>query len=89
MTESAASGDAPAMLVVRGLRKYFGPSDRPVRAVDIGSGLGGLVLELARRRPDSVFMGIELAPLPWLLSWLRAMATPSRSWARTRPHPAP
>ena len=34
MTDSAASVDAPAMLVVRGLRKYFGPSDRPVRAVD-------------------------------------------------------
>ncbi len=48
------------------------PADRPVRAIDIGSGLGGLVLELARRRPDSRFDGIELAPLPWLVSRLRA-----------------
>lgn len=48
------------------------PQDRPVCAIDIGSGLGGLVLDLARRRPDSVFVGIELAPLPWLLSNLRA-----------------
>jgi len=31
---SAASLEAPAMLAVRGLKKYFGPSDRPVRAVD-------------------------------------------------------
>ena len=34
MRVNTASVDAPAMLVVRGLRKYFGPSDRPVRAVD-------------------------------------------------------
>ena len=48
------------------------PQERPVCAIDIGSGLGGLVLELARRRPDSTFVGIELAPLPWLVSRLRA-----------------
>ncbi len=48
------------------------PQGRPVRAIDIGSGLGGLVLELARRRPESHFQGIELAPLPWLASLLRA-----------------
>jgi SAM-dependent methyltransferase len=45
---------------------------RPLRVIDIGSGLGGLVLELARRRPDAQFFGIELAPLPWLFSCLRA-----------------
>jgi hypothetical protein len=48
------------------------PSDRPVRLIDIGSGLGGLVLNLARRHPGSELSGIELAPLPWLLSVLRA-----------------
>ena len=53
--------------------------DRPVRVIDIGSGLGGLVLDLARRRPDSEVTGIELAPLPWLASWLRARATGSRA----------
>jgi hypothetical protein len=55
------------------------PSDRPVNFVDVGSGLGGLVLDLARRRPDSHFVGIELAPFPWLVSWLRARATHSRA----------
>lgn len=55
------------------------PAGRPVRAIDIGSGLGGLVLELARRRPDSAFTGVELAPLPWLVSWLRARTTGSRA----------
>lgn len=48
------------------------PSDRPVRLIDIGSGLGGLVLYLASHRPDSQFIGIELAPLPWLISIIRA-----------------
>ncbi len=48
------------------------PPDRPLYVIDIGSGLGGLVLELARRRPESTFIGIELAPLPWLASALRA-----------------
>ncbi|MDY7575360.1 class I SAM-dependent methyltransferase [Actimicrobium sp. CCI2.3] len=45
---------------------------RPLRGIDIGSGLGGLVLNLAKRHPESEFYGIELAPLPWLLSLLRA-----------------
>jgi hypothetical protein len=44
----------------------------PVRFIDIGSGLGGLSLELARRRTESSFSGIEIAPLPWLVSLLRA-----------------
>jgi hypothetical protein len=48
------------------------PQDRPLHVIDIGSGLGGLVLELARRRPESSFAGIELAPLPWLVSVVRA-----------------
>jgi hypothetical protein len=53
------------------------PPDRPVRLIDIGSGLGGLVLDLARRHPASKLSGIELAPLPWLLSVLRARLTGS------------
>lgn len=45
---------------------------QPVRFIDIGSGLGGLVLDLARRRPESSFTGIEVAPLPWAASRARA-----------------
>lgn len=55
------------------------PPDRPAAAIDIGSGLGGLVLELARRRPDCRIDGIELAPLPWLASRLRARLSGSRA----------
>jgi hypothetical protein len=53
------------------------PDERQVAAIDIGSGLGGLVLDLARRRPESRFDGIELAPLPWLASRLRARVSGS------------
>lgn len=48
------------------------PADRAPRVIDIGSGLGGLVLYLSRVRPDAAVEGIELAPLPFLYSWLRA-----------------
>ncbi|QOY96721.1 class I SAM-dependent methyltransferase [Massilia sp. UMI-21] len=48
------------------------PARERVRVIDIGSGLGGLVLHLARLRPGIEAAGIELAPLPWLLSRLRA-----------------
>ncbi|MGF6273063.1 hypothetical protein ABIB38_001421 [Massilia sp. UYP11] len=55
------------------------PQGRPLRVIDIGSGVGGLVLALQRRRPESSIEGIELAPLPWLASHLRALAARSRA----------
>lgn len=55
------------------------PPGRALRVIDIGSGLGGLVLELAERRPDARIEGIELAPLPWLISSLRARFSGSRA----------
>ena len=48
------------------------PSGRSLRVIDIGSGLGGLVMNLAASRPESRFVGIELAPLPWFISYCRA-----------------
>jgi SAM-dependent methyltransferase len=54
------------------------PQGREVKVIDIGSGLGGLVLDLARR-PHVQATGIELAPLPWLASWLRARLSNSRA----------
>ena len=52
---------------------------QPLRVIDIGSGLGGFVLYMARVRPDIEVVGIELAPLPWLVSWLRARIAGSRA----------
>lgn len=62
-------GDAVARLL---------PVDRAIRVVDIGSGLGGVVLNLASKRGDSEIIGVELAPLPWFISWLRARLSRSR-----------
>ncbi|NHZ37758.1 class I SAM-dependent methyltransferase [Massilia rubra] len=55
------------------------PKGKPLLVIDIGSGLGGFTMEMARRRPESHFVGIELAPLPWLLSFLRARLSASRA----------
>jgi hypothetical protein len=41
------------------------------RFIDLGSGLGGVLTHLATSRPDGHYTGIESAPLPWLMSWLR------------------
>lgn len=62
-------GDAVAQLL---------PVDRAIRVVDIGSGLGGVVLNLASKRGDSEIIGVELAPLPWFISWFRARLSRSR-----------
>jgi len=47
------------------------PEKNGCTVADIGSGLGGPLLRLARRRPDCRFEGFETAPLPYLLSRLR------------------
>jgi hypothetical protein len=41
------------------------------RFLDLGSGLGGVLADLAEQRPDGVFHGVESAPLPFLVSWFR------------------
>ena len=46
------------------------PADCTIRFVDIGSGLGGLVVHLAKQKPESSFTGIEIAPLSWVVSLL-------------------
>jgi len=55
------------------------PGRPGLKLIDIGSGLGGMALYLARVRPDAQVTGIELAPLPWLVSCLRARLAGSRA----------
>ncbi len=39
--------------------------------MDVGSGVGGVLTDLAAHRQDGDYHGIESAPFPWLVSWLR------------------
>jgi hypothetical protein len=48
------------------------PTDRPFRFIDIGSGFGGAVMHLSAGHPQGDFTGIEIAPLPWITSVIRA-----------------
>jgi SAM-dependent methyltransferase len=49
----------------------FLPENDGFRFIDLGSGLGGVLTHLAEIRTDGHYTGIESAPLPWLISWLR------------------
>lgn len=44
----------------------------PNRIIDLGCGEAGLLIQIARERPDCSFVGIEHAPLTWLIAHLRA-----------------
>ncbi|MGB4468759.1 MAG: class I SAM-dependent methyltransferase [Azovibrio sp.] len=48
--------------------------------LDIGAGIGSLLLPLAHQRPDLHLAGIENAPLPWLLGKLRCRSIPRLQW---------
>ncbi|HAQ87823.1 MAG TPA: trans-aconitate methyltransferase [Pseudomonas sp.] len=43
------------------------------RFIDLGSGLGGTLLRLARLYPTAHFVGVETAPLTFALCWLRCL----------------
>lgn len=47
------------------------PEKTDLTFIDLGSGLGGVIGYLAERRPQGRFDGVESAPAPFLLSWLR------------------
>ena len=55
------------------------PKDRQIRLIDIGSGLGDMSMYVSKVRPDSQIEGIEIAPLPWLISKIRAKISRSKA----------
>jgi hypothetical protein len=50
-----------------------------VRVIDIGSGLGDTSMYLAKFRQQDQVEGIEIAPLPWMISIVRAKFNQSRA----------
>ncbi|MEQ1772803.1 MAG: class I SAM-dependent methyltransferase [Burkholderiales bacterium] len=49
------------------------PVQNGFRFIDLGCGTGTMLTSLARQRPDGHFSGVELAPLPYLLSRWRIL----------------
>lgn len=50
---------------------------KTTRMIDIGSGLGGLSMHIAKVKSKSQVEGIEVAPMPWLISVIRAKLSQS------------
>ena len=48
------------------------PSSGGFKVLDLGCGFGGLLARVARTKPAGQYTGIEIAPLPALVAWLRA-----------------
>ena len=53
------------------------PSDASCRMLDLGCGFGGLLARMARLKPIGHFTGVEIAPLPALVAWLRTAREPN------------
>jgi len=53
------------------------PNQERLKVIDIGSGLGGFCMKFVNLRPGSIVHGIEIAPLPWLISYLRGRVAAS------------
>lgn len=47
------------------------PAAAGARFVDLGSGVGGLLIDLAGRHPEQRFVGVESAPAPLMISKIR------------------
>lgn len=53
------------------------PAVRNQQFLDLGSGLGGICLHIAKLRPDCRVVGMEKAPLLWFISYIRALCSGS------------
>lgn len=44
----------------------------PLRVLDLGCGTGTILAALSRKRPLARGLGVERAPLPWFIAWIRS-----------------
>ena len=54
------------------------PPDRHFRFLDLGCGTGTVLARLCHRFPMASFSGVEVAPVPFAIGWLRALMNRSR-----------
>lgn len=59
------------------LDKLLRPLPAEFRYIDLGSGLAGSLYQLSRRYPKAQFVGVETAPLVFVLAWLRCLLRPN------------
>lgn len=59
------------------LDKLLRPLPADFRYIDLGSGLAGSLYRLSKRYPQAQFVGVETAPLVFVLAWLRCLARPN------------
>ena len=50
------------------------PESKEIRFIDLGCGFAGLLCYLAKSRPDSQFVGVELSPLAYAVSKINALS---------------
>lgn len=65
------------------------PDKEGIRFLDVGAGLGGMLGYLDARHPGGNFSGMEIAPLPFVLGWVRKITTGghySLRWGDFWPH---
>jgi hypothetical protein len=65
------------------------PRKPGARFLDLGAGLGGMLNYLDAQHPNGNFSGMEIAPLPFILGWVRKITTGgdySLRWGDFWPH---
>ena len=69
-----SSSDLPELLM-----KGVPDVERELTFLDVGSGFGGLLLDLSRRQNQWKLHGVEIAILPWLVSKIRVLTSSQNS----------
>ena len=48
--------------------------------IDLGAGIGSMVVPLAKAFPECHFTGVEYSPMSWAIGWLRTRSLPNVDW---------
>ncbi len=79
----AVSGQIPLYLSTAATASTIAEitQNRPgMRFLDLGAGLGSVVVRLANARPDALVSGVENAPATWFVGYLRTRGSVNCTW---------